>query len=153
MFVLWLNSSVYSLHSDRLLKFNFLLIYTECPIMSLLTASANSKIVIEGLIYAVSMWFLCFSSLTDIAGFCTSEYEEVMAGLPESERDVGERLRRHLQFFFMDPMMKWRVRRQFPFKLALQVLKIIFITIQVFCLFKKKLLASLVIVSDFSGNV
>uniref|UniRef100_A0A915BDI8 Polycystin cation channel PKD1/PKD2 domain-containing protein n=1 Tax=Parascaris univalens TaxID=6257 RepID=A0A915BDI8_PARUN len=70
------------------------------------------------------------NSLTDIAGFCTSEYEEVMAGLPESERDVGERLRRHLQFFFMDPMMKWRVRRQFPFKLALQVLKIIFITIQ-----------------------
>uniref|UniRef100_A0A914SD34 Uncharacterized protein n=1 Tax=Parascaris equorum TaxID=6256 RepID=A0A914SD34_PAREQ len=32
-----------------------------------------------------------------------------MAGLPESERDVGERLRRHLQFFFMDPMMKWRL--------------------------------------------
>ncbi|VDM23722.1 unnamed protein product [Toxocara canis] len=71
-----------------------------------------------------------FSSMVDISGLCNNGYDEVLAGLPESERDVGERLRRHLQFFFMDPMMKWRVRHQIPFKLALQVLKIIFITIQ-----------------------
>jgi hypothetical protein len=43
----------------------------------------------------------------------------------------GQYLRRKLKFFFMDPMQKWRVRRQFPFKLALQIFKIVFVTLQV----------------------
>ncbi|VDN06912.1 unnamed protein product [Thelazia callipaeda] len=50
--------------------------------------------------------------------------------LSDSDRADGERLRRHLQFFFMDPMTKWKIRHQFPFKLALQILKIAFISIQ-----------------------
>ncbi|VDN31289.1 unnamed protein product [Gongylonema pulchrum] len=56
--------------------------------------------------------------------------QDILDELSPSDRSDGQRLRRHLQFFFMDPMMKWRVRHQFPFKLALQILKIIFITIQ-----------------------
>lgn len=56
---------------------------------------------------------------------------DVLDDLSPSDRSDGQRLRRHLQFFFMDPMMKWKVRQQFPFKLALQILKIIFITVQV----------------------
>lgn len=51
--------------------------------------------------------------------------------LSEHEKSYAEKLRRHLQFFFMNPMQKFKVRRQFPFKLALQVLKVIFVTIQV----------------------
>nr|AXS78296.1 mucolipin 1 [Anisakis simplex] len=71
-----------------------------------------------------------------VGGFCAgsevndNEYVHILADLSEQDRNIGERLRRHLQFFFMDPLMKWRVRRQFPFKLFLQILKIIFITIQ-----------------------
>uniref|UniRef100_A0A1I8BTI0 PKD_channel domain-containing protein n=1 Tax=Meloidogyne hapla TaxID=6305 RepID=A0A1I8BTI0_MELHA len=60
-------------------------------------------------------------------------------------KDVGIRLRRHLQvyivlivykntfrlqFFFMNPLDKYRIRRQFPFKLVLQILKAIFVTTQ-----------------------
>ncbi|CAK5075061.1 unnamed protein product [Meloidogyne enterolobii] len=37
-------------------------------------------------------------------------------------RDVG--------FFFMNPLDKYRIRRQFPFKLVLQILKAIFVTTQ-----------------------
>lgn len=54
-----------------------------------------------------------------------------MQELPEEQRQLGERLRRHLKFFFMDPMQKYKVRKQFPFKLALQILKVAFVTIQV----------------------
>ncbi|CAJ0581520.1 unnamed protein product, partial [Mesorhabditis spiculigera] len=57
-------------------------------------------------------------------------YEEALEQLPPDEKDLGERLRRHLQFFFLDPMEKWKVRRQFPFKLALQIFKIILVTSQ-----------------------
>ncbi|VDN52624.1 unnamed protein product [Dracunculus medinensis] len=57
-------------------------------------------------------------------------YIDVFAGLSEQDCEYGERIMRHLQFFFMDPVKKWRIRHQFPFKLFLQVLKIIFITIQ-----------------------
>uniref|UniRef100_A0A915PTP7 Polycystin cation channel PKD1/PKD2 domain-containing protein n=1 Tax=Setaria digitata TaxID=48799 RepID=A0A915PTP7_9BILA len=55
---------------------------------------------------------------------------DILETLSASDRSDGERLRRHLQFFFMDPMTKWKMRHQFPFKLALQVLKIVFISIQ-----------------------
>lgn len=58
-------------------------------------------------------------------------HHDIFENLSELDRSNGERLRRHLQFFFMDPIMKWKIRRQFPFKLILQICKIIFITIQV----------------------
>ena len=60
----------------------------------------------------------------------TVNFQELLEDLPEHERETGERLRRHLQFFFMNPMKKWKVRRQLPYKLLLQVLKIIFVTMQ-----------------------
>ncbi|KAI6194405.1 PKD-channel domain-containing protein [Aphelenchoides besseyi] len=50
--------------------------------------------------------------------------------LPEAEKEYGFRLRRHLQFFFMNPMQKYKLRRQIPFKLGFQVLKVIFVTVQ-----------------------
>lgn len=62
--------------------------------------------------------------------FCRMQ-QDILETLSASDRSDGERLRRHLQFFFMDPITKWKVRHQFPFKLALQILKIIFISIQV----------------------
>uniref|UniRef100_A0A8R1ESJ7 Mucolipin-3 n=1 Tax=Caenorhabditis japonica TaxID=281687 RepID=A0A8R1ESJ7_CAEJA len=60
----------------------------------------------------------------------TINFQELMDELPDPERETGERLRRHLQFFFMNPMEKWKVRRQLPYKLVLQVLKIVFVTMQ-----------------------
>ncbi|CAI5444941.1 unnamed protein product [Caenorhabditis angaria] len=60
----------------------------------------------------------------------TINFQEILDELPEPERETGERLRRHLQFFFMNPMEKWKVRKQLPYKLVLQVLKIIFVTAQ-----------------------
>lgn len=40
----------------------------------------------------------------------TINFTEIMEDLSEPERETGERLRRHLQFFFMNPMEKWKVR-------------------------------------------
>ncbi|CAL8109821.1 unnamed protein product [Orchesella dallaii] len=45
-----------------------------------------------------------------------------------------EKMRRRLQFYFMNPMEKWHVKRQFPYKLAIQLIKIFFVTFQL-CLF------------------
>uniref|UniRef100_A0A240SY86 Uncharacterized protein n=2 Tax=Phlebotomus papatasi TaxID=29031 RepID=A0A240SY86_PHLPP len=45
-----------------------------------------------------------------------------------------ERMRRKLQFFFMNPIEKWQARRRFPYKFFVQVVKIILVTIQL-CLF------------------
>ena len=45
-----------------------------------------------------------------------------------------ERMRRKLQFFFMNPIEKWQARRQFPYKFCVQVIKIILVTMQL-CLF------------------
>lgn len=44
---------------------------------------------------------------------------------------MEDRLRRKLKFFFMDPCEKWKAKRRFPWKLGLQVLKILLLTIQV----------------------
>lgn len=63
--------------------------------------------------------------------------QDILENLSGSDRSDGERLRRHLQFFFMDPITKWKMRHQFPFKLALQIFKIIFISIQVSIVFVK----------------
>uniref|UniRef100_A0A0K0FG47 PKD_channel domain-containing protein n=1 Tax=Strongyloides venezuelensis TaxID=75913 RepID=A0A0K0FG47_STRVS len=57
-------------------------------------------------------------------------YDILLSNMNESKREFATRLRRHLQFFFMDPMKKFQTRRQMPFKLALQVFKIVTITIQ-----------------------
>ncbi|XP_053954347.1 mucolipin-3-like isoform X2 [Anastrepha ludens] len=45
-----------------------------------------------------------------------------------------ERMRRKLQFFFMNPIEKWQARRKFPYKFVVQVVKIVLVTIQL-CLF------------------
>uniref|UniRef100_A0A0N5BCV1 PKD_channel domain-containing protein n=1 Tax=Strongyloides papillosus TaxID=174720 RepID=A0A0N5BCV1_STREA len=57
-------------------------------------------------------------------------YDILLNNMDDSKREFATRLRRHLQFFFMDPMKKFQTRRQMPFKLALQVFKIVTITIQ-----------------------
>ncbi|XP_062553149.1 mucolipin-3-like [Armigeres subalbatus] len=44
------------------------------------------------------------------------------------------RLRRKLQFFFMNPIEKWQAKRRFPYKFVVQVIKIILVTLQL-CLF------------------
>lgn len=58
------------------------------------------------------------------------DFQTLLTSLPDSEREFGEKLRRHLQFFFMDTLWKWKVRRQVPYKLIFQVLKIVLITAQ-----------------------
>ncbi|XP_054731845.1 mucolipin-3-like isoform X3 [Anastrepha obliqua] len=45
-----------------------------------------------------------------------------------------DRMRRKLQFFFMNPIEKWQARRKFPYKFVVQVVKIVLVTIQL-CLF------------------
>ncbi|GMS86730.1 hypothetical protein PENTCL1PPCAC_8905, partial [Pristionchus entomophagus] len=59
-----------------------------------------------------------------------TNFDELFEQMADQDREVGDRLRRHLQFFFMNPMEKWSVRHQFPWKLVLQVLKIVFVTAQ-----------------------
>ena len=57
-------------------------------------------------------------------------FNERLQNIEEGDRKAIERLRRHLQFFFLDPMKKFQIRRQFPFKLALQILKVLIVTAQ-----------------------
>lgn len=45
-----------------------------------------------------------------------------------------DRMRRKLQFFFMNPIEKWQAKRRFPYKFMVQVIKIILVTMQL-CLF------------------
>ncbi|XP_076636957.1 mucolipin-3 isoform X2 [Colletes latitarsis] len=45
-----------------------------------------------------------------------------------------EKMRRKLKFFFMNPIEKWQAKRRFPYKFAVQVIKIILVTVQL-CLF------------------
>lgn len=47
---------------------------------------------------------------------------------------MEEKMRRKLQFFFMNPIEKWRAKRKFPYKFVVQVIKIILVTFQL-CLF------------------
>ncbi|XP_032520561.2 mucolipin-3-like [Danaus plexippus] len=44
------------------------------------------------------------------------------------------KMRRKLQFFFMNPIEKWQAKRKFPYKFMVQVIKIILVTLQL-CLF------------------
>lgn len=50
---------------------------------------------------------------------------------PSEGPPMVEKMRRRLQFYFMNPMEKWQVKRQFPYKLAIQLIKIFFVTFQV----------------------
>lgn len=45
-----------------------------------------------------------------------------------------ERMRRKLQFYFMNPIEKWHAKRRFPYKFVVQVVKIVLVTMQL-CLF------------------
>lgn len=45
-----------------------------------------------------------------------------------------ERMRRKLQFFFMNPIEKWQAKQRFPYKFVVQVVKIFLVTTQL-CLF------------------
>lgn len=43
-----------------------------------------------------------------------------------------ERMRRKLQFFFMNPIEKWKARKRFPYKFTVQVVKIFAVTLQLY---------------------
>jgi mucolipin 3 len=45
-----------------------------------------------------------------------------------------EKMRRKLQFFFMNPIQKWQAKKRFPYKFTVQLIKIILVTMQL-CLF------------------
>ncbi|XP_050499254.1 mucolipin-3-like [Diabrotica virgifera virgifera] len=45
-----------------------------------------------------------------------------------------ERMRRKLQFFFMNPIEKWQAKKRFPYKFIVQVIKILLVTMQL-CFF------------------
>lgn len=45
-----------------------------------------------------------------------------------------ERMRRKLKFFFMNPIEKWQAKRRLPYKFAVQVIKLVLVTVQL-CLF------------------
>ncbi|RZB40863.1 PKD channel and/or Ion trans domain containing protein, partial [Asbolus verrucosus] len=45
-----------------------------------------------------------------------------------------EKMRRKLQFFFMNPIEKWQAKKRFPYKFCVQLIKIILVTMQL-CLF------------------
>lgn len=47
---------------------------------------------------------------------------------------MEEKMRRKLQFFFMNPIEKWKAKRKFPYKFVVQVIKIVLVTFQL-CLF------------------
>ncbi|XP_054154406.1 mucolipin-3-like [Oppia nitens] len=57
-----------------------------------------------------------------------------MNSMPPTESRVTatdrDRLRRRLKYYFMSPIDKWRAKGRFPYKLCLQIIKIVFVTIQ-----------------------
>ena len=42
-----------------------------------------------------------------------------------------DRLRRRLKYFFMNPCQKWAAKRKVPWKLLVQFLKVVIVTVQV----------------------
>lgn len=61
-----------------------------------------------------------------------TEYGTMESPLFSKETSLGEeRLKRRLRFFFLNPVQKWAATRRFPFKLFTQIIKIIFVTVQV----------------------
>ncbi|CEF67744.1 3-phosphoinositide-dependent protein kinase 1 [Strongyloides ratti] len=57
-------------------------------------------------------------------------YETLLTKLNEIDKNYATKLRYQLQFYFMDPIKKYKVRKQLPWKLMLQILKILFVTLQ-----------------------
>ncbi|CAH0398587.1 unnamed protein product [Chilo suppressalis] len=53
---------------------------------------------------------------------------------PNMINEMEEKMRRKLQFFFMNPIEKWKAKRKFPYKFVVQVIKIVLVTFQL-CLF------------------
>lgn len=53
---------------------------------------------------------------------------------PPMRSFAEERMRRKLQFFFMNPIEKWQTRRRFPYKFVVQVIKLVIVSMQL-CLF------------------
>ncbi|KAG6460774.1 hypothetical protein O3G_MSEX012212 [Manduca sexta] len=77
------------------------------------------------------------------------EEQKIRVNLPTRENGQGysqqstsyntlhqmeEKMRRKLQFFFMNPIEKWQAKRKFPYKFVVQVIKIVLVTFQL-CLF------------------
>lgn len=57
------------------------------------------------------------------------------AQLPPFQSSFAEeKMRRKLQFFFMNPIEKWQAKRRFPYKFVIQLIKIVLVTMQL-CLF------------------
>lgn len=50
---------------------------------------------------------------------------------PDSDFKEEQSLKEDLKFYFMNPCEKYRARRQIPWKLGLQILKIVMVTTQV----------------------
>ena len=48
-----------------------------------------------------------------------------------SHNSKVDRLRRRLKYFFMNPCQKFRAKRKLPWKLTLQLVKIVLVTVQV----------------------
>ncbi|XP_018010429.1 mucolipin-3 isoform X2 [Hyalella azteca] len=68
-----------------------------------------------------------YGSLADSSITCPTTSQEQY--LQDREHQAGK-MRRQLKFFFMNPVEKWHARHRFPWKLLLQVFKIIVVTIQ-----------------------
>ncbi|KAF4518214.1 hypothetical protein B566_EDAN005939 [Ephemera danica] len=49
-----------------------------------------------------------------------------------------EKMRRKLRFFFMNPIEKWQAKRRFPYKFIVQVIKIVFVTAQLWLFAKSR---------------
>lgn len=60
--------------------------------------------------------------------------EDVAGGNIITDDIREEKLRRKLKFFFMNPVEKWNYKQRFPYKLLVQLFKVIIVTIQL-CLF------------------
>ena len=68
------------------------------------------------------------SMLADTAGVTSNMSDSVDASC---RTDDADRLRRRLKYFFMNPCEKYRAKRKTPWKLILQLVKVILVTIQV----------------------
>lgn len=66
-------------------------------------------------------------------GSTCDEIEEISEGcshLPTTPLLTEERLRRKLQFHFMNPIEKWEAKRRIPYKFLIQLVKIVLVTLQ-----------------------
>ncbi|XP_041320521.1 mucolipin-1-like, partial [Pyrgilauda ruficollis] len=63
-------------------------------------------------------------------GYGTAQAAPVPGQEEEEEEEEEEELRRRLKYFFMSPCDKYRARGRRPVKLALQLAKIVLVTVQ-----------------------